>query len=46
MQHVYQCLAGRAPEADASIAEAGRWLRAKLDDGTGPAGTAGTASSS
>jgi epsilon-lactone hydrolase len=30
MQHFYQCMAGRAPEADASIAEAGKWLRAKL----------------
>lgn len=30
MQHVYQCMAGRAPEADASIAEAGKWLREKL----------------
>jgi hypothetical protein len=31
MQHVYQCMAGRAPEADASIAEAGKWLRETLD---------------
>ena len=30
MQHVYQCMAGRAPEADESIAAAGRWLRARL----------------
>lgn len=30
MQHVYQCMAGRAVEADNSIAEAGRWLRARL----------------
>jgi epsilon-lactone hydrolase len=30
MQHFYQCMAGRAPEADASIAEAGRWLAEKL----------------
>lgn len=30
MQHFYQCMAGRAPEADISIAEAGRWLREKL----------------
>lgn len=30
MQHVYQLMAGRVPEADASIAEAGTWLREKL----------------
>ncbi|MGH3585067.1 MAG: alpha/beta hydrolase [Pseudonocardia sp.] len=30
MPHVYQLLAGRIPEADASIAEAGTWLRDKL----------------
>jgi acetyl esterase/lipase len=30
MQHVYQYMAGRAPEADVSIAEAGRWLNTKL----------------
>jgi epsilon-lactone hydrolase len=30
MQHVYQSMAGRAPEADASITEAGSWLRQKL----------------
>lgn len=30
MQHVYQLMAGRVPEADASIAEAGKWLREKL----------------
>ncbi|GAB3431785.1 alpha/beta hydrolase [Flindersiella endophytica] len=30
MQHAYQLMAGRVPEADASIAEAGAWLRAKL----------------
>jgi acetyl esterase/lipase len=30
MQHFYQCMAGRAPEADASIAEAGKWLHEKL----------------
>jgi acetyl esterase/lipase len=30
MQHAYQYMAGRAPEADASIAEAGKWLREKL----------------
>lgn len=30
MQHAYQLLAGRVPEADASIAEAGKWLREKL----------------
>jgi monoterpene epsilon-lactone hydrolase len=33
MPHAYQLMAGRVPEADASIAEAGRWLRAKLGDG-------------
>jgi epsilon-lactone hydrolase len=32
MPHVYQLLAGRIPEADASITEAGKWLRAKLGD--------------
>jgi epsilon-lactone hydrolase len=32
MPHVYQLLAGRVPEADASIAEAGKWLREKLGD--------------
>lgn len=32
MPHVYQLLAGRMPEADASIAEAGKWLRGKLGD--------------
>lgn len=30
MPHVYQLLAGRTPEADESIAEAGKWLREKL----------------
>jgi acetyl esterase/lipase len=30
MQHFYQCMAGRAPEADASIAQAGKWLHEKL----------------
>jgi len=30
MQHAYQAMAGRVPEADASIAEAGKWLREKL----------------
>lgn len=30
MQHVYQFMAGRAPEADASIANIGEWLRPKL----------------
>lgn len=30
MQHVYQLMAGRVPEADAGIAEAGTWLRQKL----------------
>jgi len=30
MQHVYQCLAGRAPEADASVAAIGAWLRPRL----------------
>ena len=29
-QHVYQFMAGRAPEADRSIAEAGAWLAARL----------------
>jgi monoterpene epsilon-lactone hydrolase len=32
MPHVYQLLAGRVPEADASISEAGKWLRDKLGD--------------
>jgi epsilon-lactone hydrolase len=36
MQHVYQLMAGRLPEADASIAAAGKWLRANL--GGRPAG--------
>ncbi|WP_028922144.1 alpha/beta hydrolase [Pseudonocardia acaciae] len=31
MQHAYQCMVGRAPEADAAIIEAGKWLREKLD---------------
>ncbi|MBO0804825.1 MAG: alpha/beta hydrolase [Nocardiopsaceae bacterium] len=31
MPHVYQLLAGRVPEADASITETGKWLRGKLD---------------
>lgn len=30
MPHAYQLMAGRVPEADASIAEAGTWLRGKL----------------
>jgi epsilon-lactone hydrolase len=30
MQHFYQCMVGRAPEADASIAEAGEWLNKQL----------------
>lgn len=30
MPHAYQLMAGRLPEADASIAEAGKWLRGKL----------------
>lgn len=30
MQHAYQTMAGRVPEADASITEAGKWLRGKL----------------
>ena len=30
MQHVYQCLAGRAPEADASVKAIGNWLRPRL----------------
>jgi acetyl esterase/lipase len=29
-QHVYQCLAGRAPEADVSVAAIGAWLRPRL----------------
>lgn len=32
MPHVYQLLAGRVPEADASIAETGKWLHDKLGD--------------
>jgi epsilon-lactone hydrolase len=30
MQHVYPFMAGRAPEADATIAKIGGWLRPKL----------------
>lgn len=30
MQHVHPFMAGRAPEADRTIADAGRWLRSKL----------------
>lgn len=30
MQHAYQWMAGRAPEADASIADIGAWLRRQL----------------
>ncbi|MFC7621102.1 alpha/beta hydrolase [Microlunatus sp. GCM10028923] len=30
MQHAYQLMAGRIPEADAAIAEAGTWLRRRL----------------
>jgi monoterpene epsilon-lactone hydrolase len=30
MQHVFQFMAGRAPEADASIARMGAWARSKL----------------
>jgi acetyl esterase/lipase len=30
MQHVFPCLAGRAPEADEAIARMGHWLRPKL----------------
>jgi len=30
MQHVFELLAGRAPEADAAIAAIGTWLRTKL----------------
>ena len=30
MQHVYPFMAGRAPEADATIAKVGEWLRPKL----------------
>lgn len=29
-QHVYPFMAGRAPEADSTIADAGRWVRSKL----------------
>jgi acetyl esterase/lipase len=29
-QHVYPFMAGRAPEADSTIADAGRWLRSRL----------------
>jgi epsilon-lactone hydrolase len=36
MQHVYQLMAGRVPEADASIAATGKWLRTNL--GGRPAG--------
>jgi monoterpene epsilon-lactone hydrolase len=32
MPHVYPLLAGRLPEADAGIGEAGQWLRGKLGD--------------
>jgi monoterpene epsilon-lactone hydrolase len=32
MPHAYQLMAGRVPEADASIAAAGTWLRDKLGD--------------
>lgn len=31
MQHAYQLMAGRVPEADASLTEAGKWLREQLD---------------
>jgi acetyl esterase/lipase len=30
MQHVYEFMAGRAPEADATIADMARWLRPKI----------------
>ena len=30
MQHVFQCLAGRAPEADEAIRELADWARPKL----------------
>jgi acetyl esterase/lipase len=30
MQHVFQLAAGNMPEADAAVADAGRWLRARL----------------
>jgi NADP-dependent 3-hydroxy acid dehydrogenase YdfG len=30
LPHVYQLMAGRVPEADVSLAEAGQWLREKL----------------
>ena len=29
-QHIYQIMAGRSPEADASIATAAGWLRPRL----------------
>jgi acetyl esterase/lipase len=32
-QHVYQFMAGRSPEADASIADAAKWLRKKFGIG-------------
>lgn len=32
MQHVFQFLAGTAPEADAAVARAGAWLKGKLAD--------------
>lgn len=32
MQHFYQVMAGRVPEADTGIAEVGKWLREKLGD--------------
>jgi acetyl esterase/lipase len=33
-QHVYQFMAGRAPEADQSVADAGAWLAARLGSPT------------
>jgi hypothetical protein len=31
MQHSFTLLAGRSPEADAVVAQAGRWLRQRMD---------------
>ena len=31
MQHIYPIMAGRAPEADETIANIANWLRPKLD---------------
>jgi monoterpene epsilon-lactone hydrolase len=38
-QHVFPFMAGRAPEADASIAAAARWLHATLESAPAPAST-------